>query len=116
MNVLHSHTEHLQELLEEQFEMYTGQLTELIVRGASRDGLEADPVDALSTSSRQALTDIAHALRRMAEGTYGACERCGGEIPVERLEITPHARYCSSCQSIPPDVLCRPPREASHAQ
>jgi DnaK suppressor protein len=44
------------------------------------------------------LTDIAAALRRMAEGTYGTCERCATTIPLERLEILPHARFCISCQ------------------
>jgi RNA polymerase-binding protein DksA len=34
------------------------------------------------------------ALRRMEEGTYGRCERCGREIPFERLEARPTATLC----------------------
>ncbi|MGH2734204.1 MAG: TraR/DksA family transcriptional regulator [Actinomycetota bacterium] len=41
---------------------------------------------------------ITGALRRMDEGTYGKCERCGRDIPFERLEARPVARLCVSCQ------------------
>jgi DnaK suppressor protein len=41
--------------------------------------------------------EIAGALRRMDEGTYGKCERCGREIPIERLEARPTASLCVSC-------------------
>jgi RNA polymerase-binding protein DksA len=34
------------------------------------------------------------ALRRIEEGTYGRCERCGREIPFERLEARPTATLC----------------------
>jgi DnaK suppressor protein len=48
--------------------------------------------------TRQAVSDTAHALRRMAEGTYGICERCAASIPLQRPEILPHARFCVPCQ------------------
>lgn len=38
--------------------------------------------------------EIADALDRIDEGTYGVCEECGNEIPVERLQIEPTARMC----------------------
>ena len=38
--------------------------------------------------------DIADALDRMDDGSYGLCEECGEEIPVERLEAEPIARMC----------------------
>ena len=37
------------------------------------------------------------ALHRVDEGTYGVCENCGKEIPKERLEALPYARYCARC-------------------
>ncbi|MGH2752576.1 MAG: TraR/DksA family transcriptional regulator [Actinomycetota bacterium] len=43
---------------------------------------------------------ITGALRRMDEGTYGKCERCGQEIPIERLEARPTASLCVSCAQI----------------
>jgi len=43
------------------------------------------------------LREIEDALRRISEGTYGICEKCGGPIPKARLEIVPHARFCMKC-------------------
>lgn len=47
-------------------------------------------------SARQQVND---ALRRMAEGTYGICKRCGKEIPAERLEALPFVEYDVKCQA-----------------
>jgi DnaK suppressor protein len=44
------------------------------------------------------IEEIDAALERIATGTYGACERCGSAIPVERLEFRPFAATCVSCQ------------------
>jgi len=41
---------------------------------------------------------IERALQRLAQGTYGSCEDCGGAIPAERLEFKPEATRCVSCQ------------------
>jgi RNA polymerase-binding transcription factor DksA len=43
------------------------------------------------------LREIDEALRRLAEGTYGICEKCCGPIPKARLEMVPHARFCMKC-------------------
>ncbi|MBN6189315.1 TraR/DksA C4-type zinc finger protein [Aneurinibacillus sp. BA2021] len=48
----------------------------------------------LNEHEDQQLADITHSLRKIADGTYGACEECGKEIPYERLEAMPTARYC----------------------
>ncbi|MCP8967590.1 yteA family sporulation protein [Ectobacillus ponti] len=37
------------------------------------------------------LADVNHALERIENGTYGICEVCGEEIPLERLEALPTA-------------------------
>jgi DnaK suppressor protein len=42
--------------------------------------------------------DVTKALRRLDDGTYGKCERCGREIPIERLEAIPTASLCVSCK------------------
>jgi DnaK suppressor protein len=42
--------------------------------------------------------DIDAALGRLDNGTYGKCERCGREIPIERLEARPTARLCVACK------------------
>jgi len=42
--------------------------------------------------------DIAGALARMENGTYGKCEGCGQDIPFERLEARPTATLCVACK------------------
>jgi DnaK suppressor protein len=44
------------------------------------------------------LEEIDAALGRIAEGTYGECEECGGDIGAARLEAQPTARLCIECQ------------------
>jgi RNA polymerase-binding transcription factor DksA len=46
-----------------------------------------------------ALTDVERALKRLEEGAYGACEACGRDIPIARLEIKPEARFCVDDQA-----------------
>jgi DnaK suppressor protein len=46
--------------------------------------------------SRMAAID--HALKSIEAGQYGICERCGQEIPMERLEVKPEATLCVKCQ------------------
>jgi len=43
---------------------------------------------------------VESALRRLADGAYGWCERCGGPIPVERLAVFPWATSCVSCKQL----------------
>jgi RNA polymerase-binding transcription factor DksA len=38
------------------------------------------------------------ALAKIAQGTYGKCEKCGKQIPLERLNIFPEAPFCVDCQ------------------
>jgi len=40
--------------------------------------------------------DVAHALRKLDAGTYGACETCGAPIPDDRLRARPDARFCEA--------------------
>lgn len=41
---------------------------------------------------------IVAALERIDAGTYGLCERCGREIPFERLEAVPSTFLCVDCK------------------
>lgn len=90
-------------VLEEQFHRQAGQLTELTLstRQFDRGGYDQDTLVGLIVSSRQALADTAEALRRIAEGTYGTCQRCAVTIPLERLEVLPQAKFCLPCQRTP---------------
>ncbi|MEY2565707.1 MAG: hypothetical protein QOE35_236 [Actinomycetota bacterium] len=46
------------------------------------------------------LADVAHALERLDDGTYGVCEACGKPIGDERLEALPAARFCVDDQAL----------------
>jgi DnaK suppressor protein len=51
----------------------------------------------LSRNEVQELQQIDEALRRMKEGTYGICRRCGNPIPYARLEMIPWTDLCHMC-------------------
>jgi RNA polymerase-binding transcription factor DksA len=44
------------------------------------------------------LAKVNTAIKKIAAGTYGKCESCGKDIPLERLEIFPEAGFCVDCQ------------------
>jgi RNA polymerase-binding transcription factor len=48
----------------------------------------------LGENSEQILGEIDAALKRVEDGTYGTCVRCGREIAPERLEAYPWASLC----------------------
>jgi DnaK suppressor protein len=86
----------LRATLTHDFEVHTARLTQLTAD--TGDPGEAHTRSALMAATRQSLNQISDALRRIAEGRYGTCERCAGPIPRERLEVLPHARFCVPCQ------------------
>ncbi|HVB64418.1 MAG TPA: TraR/DksA C4-type zinc finger protein [Nitrolancea sp.] len=53
---------------------------------------------------REELTDrrsrIEHALKKMDNGTWGICERCGQAIAPERLDALPFVALCITCQEL----------------
>lgn len=46
------------------------------------------------------LDDIEAGLARLRAGTFGLCEECRGEVPLERLRAVPTARRCVACQNL----------------
>lgn len=45
------------------------------------------------------LREVIAALRRIDDGAFGACVRCGGMIDVKRLAALPWASCCLPCQA-----------------
>jgi DnaK suppressor protein len=43
------------------------------------------------------LADVERALAKVADESYGRCDRCGRDIGPERLEILPWAVLCVTC-------------------
>jgi DnaK suppressor protein len=58
---------------------------------------ERAQIEASLTRARARLDDIDDALRRLGDGAYGVCERCGHPIAAERLTARPTARTCVAC-------------------
>jgi DnaK suppressor protein len=57
-----------------------------------------DEMIALDKRSRQQVQEIQAALRRIEDGTYGECTRCGEPINPKRLEMMPTTHFCIRCQ------------------
>ncbi len=52
----------------------------------------------LEENASHVLSEIEGALRRIEEGGFGTCERCGKPIAEERLEALPRATLCIDCK------------------
>jgi phage/conjugal plasmid C-4 type zinc finger TraR family protein len=59
---------------------------------------EADRSEAVLNAARSQRTEVANALARIENGTYGTCVDCGKPIPEGRLEARPEAARCVACQ------------------
>ena len=60
--------------------------------------LVADVDNAEVTRDLGELRELEAALKRVADGSYGVCSDCGGDIPIERLQAQPAAARCTPCQ------------------
>ncbi len=69
------------------------------VEEADPDIIEREKSATLLEAMEAKLADVEHALKVIEAGQYGVCERCGMEIPKERLEVKPEATLCIKCQS-----------------
>lgn len=60
--------------------------------------LEHDEVlGALDDAGRRELLQVRAALKRLEDGSYGACEQCGESISTARLEAVPATDVCIHC-------------------
>ena len=61
---------------------------------------EGDEVlEATGNAGLVEITQIRAALRRIADGTYGKCVRCGEPIANARLDLLPWTPLCRTCAS-----------------
>ena len=56
------------------------------------------------------LAEVVRAQDKIAEGSYGRCDRCGTAIPSERLTVRPWATHCVTCPTAPGGVATGPAR------
>jgi len=72
--------------------------------------LPADPLDQAADMQEEAfdqilkdrsyakLREIDRALQRMSHVSYGTCQSCHQEIPLQRLKVQPEALHCVDCK------------------
>ena len=60
---------------------------------------EADRSEAVLHAAQRQRTEVADALARIEQETYGTCVDCGKPIPEGRLEARPEAARCVACQA-----------------
>ena len=61
------------------------------------DNFEQEFTLSLLQNEEQVLTEIAGALERIGQGTFGRCEECHGVVPKARLDALPYTRHCVAC-------------------
>jgi RNA polymerase-binding transcription factor DksA len=61
-------------------------------------------LEAASEQVRRELAEIDAALARIAAGSYGTCQSCGGPLGLQRLRAVPEAKYCVGCSGSSPSV------------
>lgn len=90
-------------------------LQDLLASARQREELAieryADPVDQIQSETDREMAglqlegraqwarEIRAALERVADGSYGTCERCEEPIGDKRLDAVPWARMCVKCQA-----------------
>jgi len=62
------------------------------------DNYEQEFTLGLIETEQATLQEIDEALGRIDNKSYGKCDGCGCWIPVARLRVKPHAKYCIECQ------------------
>lgn len=63
------------------------------------EGTEPFATRAMHGNLRIILEEVDHALQEMDADMYGRCDRCGDEIPFERLAARPQATLCIKCKN-----------------
>ncbi|MDA5094207.1 TraR/DksA C4-type zinc finger protein [Aliiroseovarius sp. KMU-50] len=58
---------------------------------------EDEVLEGLGTSGKVEISKIQAALKRMEDGEFGFCVKCGSEISEERLDVVPHTPFCRKC-------------------
>jgi len=77
-----------------------GQMTYGSQAAAASQVFEQQRDLALRDHNAQQLATVEAALRRLDDGTYGTCVRCGEPVAPARLEALPWAAHCIDCQAI----------------
>ena len=62
------------------------------------DNYEQEFTLSLIETEQATLQEIDEALGRIESKSFGKCDACGSGIPLARLKVRPHAKYCIECK------------------
>lgn len=62
--------------------------------------LEREMELSLEENARASMAQLDRALKKLENGSYGICDRCGERIADERLQAAPSATLCIQCKRI----------------
>ena len=75
----------------------SGNLSHVPIHMADLGTYEREFTLGLLENEERTLEEVAAALGRIEQGTFGHCEGCRNAIPRDRLRALPYARYCVEC-------------------
>ena len=78
------------------------ELHKLLPADSEDQAIELENQEALEVIEKTETTEILQidaALKRISDGTYGTCAKCGGPIDPRRLKALPTAATCVSCSA-----------------
>lgn len=61
------------------------------------EAVERFATTATARSIAKSIRDLDRALEKLQDGTYGVCDRCDGQIGIERLQAIPATSICVVC-------------------
>jgi DnaK suppressor protein len=71
----------------------TGELADVAL-----DSAHEEVTSHMAEAESRELSKIEDAIKRINDGSYGACEGCSKPIPLARLQALPYATLCIKCQ------------------
>ena len=103
--------EYFKTLLESELQELQGRIVYADIRKVSNDDGFHDFLDVATADTDKNMLlrireregrligKIKEALERISDGTYGICEECGEDIPINRLKARPVATRCIDCKT-----------------
>ncbi len=64
------------------------------------ESIERELIYDLSITEKNEVDEIDTALKKIEDKSYGVCESCEKEIPIERMKVKPYAKNCTKCQEL----------------
>jgi DnaK suppressor protein len=62
--------------------------------------LEREMELSLEENARASIAQLDRALKKLEDGSYGICDRCGQSIAEQRLETAPDSTLCIGCRRV----------------